>query len=283
MDKAAAAREILLLGALEEARAAALAAGIEIVPLKGAALLELGVFEPGERGMTDADVLVRPRDLEAFEALLGRLGWRPMPDSADAWVKPSVNAAPPAILDLHTGLWHIKDTEGLFRWGLEPGPSGLSLGLPDLFIHAAVHPLLHHGEFGPRALGDCVRIAARAPGSGEKFWAQVARKAGLYGIRAALWPAVRRLAAGPASVPPAALEALRPRGAEKLKAALFEKAAAGKRSSFLEYLLPALQRPGLLLRYAVPERRFMRRRYGAASAALYLLRPLRLLWSVLRR
>ncbi len=282
MDKAAAAREILLLGALEEARAAALAAGIEIVPLKGAALLELGLFEPGERGMTDADVLVRPRDLEAFEALLGRLGWRPMPDSADAWVKPSANAAPPAILDLHTGLWHIRDTEGLFRWGLEPGPSGLSLGLPDLFIHAAVHPLLHHGELTARAVGDCARIAAAAPGAGEKFWAAVVRKAGLYGVRAALWPAVRRLAAGPVPVPEEVIEALRPRGAEKLKAALFER-AAGERSVLLEYLLPVLQRPGLLVRYAVPERRFMLRRYGAASAALYLLRPLRLLWSVLRR
>lgn len=282
MDRAAAAREILLLGALEEARSEALRAGIELVPLKGAALLELGVYEPGERGMTDADVLLRPRDLEAFEALLSRLGWRPMPDSADAWLKPSSNQAPPAILDLHTGLWHIKDTDELFRWGLEPRPGGLSLGLPDLFIHAAAHPLLHHGELTPRALEDCARIAARAPGSGEAFWALVVRKADVYGVRPVIWPAVKRLATGPAGVPPEALAALAPRGAEKIKAAFFEKAAA-EHSSLLEYLLPVLHRPGLLVKYAVPEKRFMLRRYGAASLALHLLRPFRLLWSVLRR
>ena len=100
MDKAIAAREILLLGAFQEARAAALAEGIEIIPLKGAALLELGIYQPGERGMADADLLLRPKDLPGFEALLGRLGYQPMPNSADAWLKPSPNSAPPAILDL---------------------------------------------------------------------------------------------------------------------------------------------------------------------------------------
>ncbi|MCM2266967.1 MAG: nucleotidyltransferase family protein [Elusimicrobiales bacterium] len=282
MDKAAAAREILLLGALAEARAAAAAAGVELVPLKGAALLELGLYQPGERGMTDADVLVRPRDLELFEKVLRKLGYQAMPDSADAWFRPCGGSAPPAILDVHTGLWHIRDTEELFSWGLEPVPGGLRLNLADLFIHAAVHPLLHHGELTARALEDCARLAASAAGSGEKFWALVARKAAVYGLRPALWPAVRRLAAGPAGVPSAALAALEPRGPEKIKAALFEKAAK-KHSTVLEYLLPVLNRPALLVRYAVPEKRFMLRRYGAVSAALYLLRPFKLVWSILRR
>ena len=183
MDKAAAAREILLLEALREARAAAAAAGMELVPLKGAALLELGLYQPGERGMTDADVLVRPGDLELFEAVLERLGYLPMPDSADAWYRPAGGETPPAILDVHTGLWHIRDTAELFGWGLEPGPQGLTLNRADLFIHAAVHPLLHHGELGARALEDCSRLAA---GEGERFWGLVARKAGLYAVRPAL-------------------------------------------------------------------------------------------------
>jgi len=282
MEKAVAAREILLLGALQEARSAALAAGVELVPLKGAALLELGLFQPGERGMTDADVLVRPRDLELFEKVLAGLGYEPMPNSADAWVRPAGEDAPPAILDVHTGLWHIKSTEELFSWGLEPGPSGLSLGLPDLFIHAAAHPLLHHGELTPRALEDCARLAAAAPGNGEKFWGAVARKAAVYGVRAVIWPAVKRLSSGTGCVPAQCLAELEPRGPEKIKAAFFEKAAQ-KHSVALEYLLPALQRPSLLVRYAVPEKRFMLRRYGAASLLLYALRPLKIVWSILRR
>lgn len=277
MDRSVSAREIMLLGALGEARAAAATAGIEIVPLKGAALLELGIYRPGERGMSDADLLLRPKDLEAFEGILRGLGYAPMPNSADAWVKASGGEAPPVILDLHTGLWHIKNTEELFRWGLEPGPAGLALNLADLFLHAAAHPLLHHGELTPRALEDCARIAAAAPGGGEKFWALVARKAELYGLRPVVWPVIMRLGLEEKFSLPFA-----PRGLEKIKAALFEKAARGH-SAPLEYLLPALHRPALLAGYLVPEKKFMLRRYGSASAFSYALRPLRLLLSVLRR
>lgn len=274
----AAAREIMLLAALAELRAAAAGAGVEVVPLKGAALLELGLYRPGERGMADADVLVRPRDLAALERTLSGLGYSPMPESADAWVRPSPGAAPPAIMDLHTGLWHVKDTGALFEWGLEPGPGGPYLCFPDLFLHAAVHPLLHHGELTSRALEDCARIARLAPGGTERFWALTARKARLYGLRPVVWPAVKRLAL----VPEYVREELRPRRAERITAAFFEKAAA-RGSVLLEYLLPALYRPELVLKYAVPSRKFMLRRYGRASAAVYALRPFRLLRSLFRR
>jgi len=282
MDNNSAAREILLLGALAEARQAAAAAGIETVALKGAALLELGIYAPGERGMTDADVLIRPRDLAGFEAVLAGLGFEPMLKSSDAWFRANPGETPPAIIDIHTALRHVVSTEELFKWGVEPGPGGLCLNLADLFIHAAAHPLLHHGELTPRALEDCLRIAMSAPGAGERFWAQTARKAGLYGLRPVIWPVIKRLAAGPLAVPDEALLALRPRGPEKIKAAFFEK-AAGKYSRVLEYLLPVLHRPGTLLKYAVPDKRFMERRYGSASPGVYALRPLRLFLSVFRR
>jgi len=281
MDKAIAGREIILLGAFDEARTVAAEAGIEIVPLKGAAMLELGIYTVGERGMSDVDVLLRPEHLKRFEQILSALGYRPMPNSADAWIRTSGNEAPAAILDLHTGLWHIKRTEELFNWGLEPGPGGLALNLADLFLHAAAHPLLNHGELTPRALEDCARIALHAPGDGEKFWAAVVRKTEIYGLRPVIWPVISRLAAGPLAIPEADLRALEPRGLEKIKAAFYEKAAK-KHSTPLEYLLPVLLRPGLLLKYTFPEKSFMERRYGAASAAAYLLRPLKLIYTVFR-
>jgi hypothetical protein len=142
--------------------------------------------------------------------------------------------------------------------------------------------MLNHGEVTPRALEDCSRIALHAPGDGGKFWAAVVRKAEIYKLRPVIWPVISRLSAGPLAIPEADLKALEPRGLEKIKAAFFEKAAK-KHSTPLEYLLPVLHRPGLLIKYAVPEKRFMERRYGAASAAVYLLRPLKLIYSVFRR
>jgi hypothetical protein len=178
---------------------------------------------------------------------------------------------------VHTGLWHLKDTGELFRWGLEPGPGGLYLSQADLFLHCAAHPLLHHGELGARALEDCARIVLRAACDGEKFWLLAARKAEMYGLRPVIWPVISRL-----NIPVApGLELFRPRGLEKIKAAFFEKAAL-KHSSPLEYLLPALYRPELFLKYAFPDRRFMERRYGKASASAYALRSLRLLRSLFR-
>ena len=280
MDKAIAAREIMLLGALGEARAAAFKDGFEVIALKGAALLELGLYRPGERGMTDVDALVRPQNLLRFEKILAALGFEPMPNSADAWLRPGPGKSPPAIIDIHAGLWHIKNTEELFDWGLEPGPEGLALNLPDLFLHAAVHPLLHHGELSPRGLEDCRRIARKGiEAHGPGFWPSAARKAGFYSLRPAVWTVIRRLLEQ-GDISAAAAAPFSPRGPERLKAVLFEKAAR-KHSTALEYLLPALQRPRLVADYLLPDKRFMLRRYGSASAGAYLLRPFRLLGSIL--
>jgi len=283
MNKAVAAREIMLLGALKEVRSGAAGASIEVAALKGAALLELGFYQPGERGMTDADVLVRPRDQLALEGILKRLGFEPMANSADAWVRSGSVHAPPAIIDLHTGLWHIKDIEELFSRGLEPGPEGLVMNLCDIFLHLASHRLLYHGELDMRSLEDCARVARKGCASGGvEFWARAARKAGLYRLRPVIWPVMARLSGNyPGLLGQDELALFSPRGGEKIKAVLFEKAAA-KHCGPLEYLLPVLYRPGLFFNYLFPERRFMERRYGSASRAAYLARPFRLLAAVIR-
>lgn len=51
------------------------AAGIVVVPLKGAALYRGGIHAPGERSMGDIDLLVRPADLPATKRVLSDLGY----------------------------------------------------------------------------------------------------------------------------------------------------------------------------------------------------------------
>lgn len=56
--------------------------GIALMPLKGAALYELGVYAPGERPMADIDLLVSERALELATRLLTALGYR---DAGTTW------------------------------------------------------------------------------------------------------------------------------------------------------------------------------------------------------
>ena len=50
--------------------------GIAIVALKGAALHEIGIYQPGERPMSDLDLLVRSSDVQATARLLCSCGYR---------------------------------------------------------------------------------------------------------------------------------------------------------------------------------------------------------------
>jgi hypothetical protein len=60
---------------LQRIDADARAAGLALVPLKGAALHALGIYAPGERPMADIDLLVREEDAAAAIQLLLRLGY----------------------------------------------------------------------------------------------------------------------------------------------------------------------------------------------------------------
>lgn len=60
---------------LQRIDAAARAAGLAVVPLKGSALHALGLYAPGERPMADIDLLVRESDAAATIALLQELGY----------------------------------------------------------------------------------------------------------------------------------------------------------------------------------------------------------------
>jgi putative nucleotidyltransferase-like protein len=61
---------------------AARESGVAATALKGAALHQLGLYEPGDRPMADVDLLVRPADVERTASLLMSLGFRL---SAETW------------------------------------------------------------------------------------------------------------------------------------------------------------------------------------------------------
>jgi hypothetical protein len=141
---------------LQRLDAAARAAGVGLVPLKGSALHALGLYAPGERPMADIDLLVHPGDAGRAAGLLRELGYV---DSFAQWkhqvfrpaCEPPVAALgehrdTPVNIELHT---HIHErlplaavdlTATVYPRDAQPGlnayPSQAAL-MAHLLLHAA--------------------------------------------------------------------------------------------------------------------------------------------------
>jgi len=287
MDKTTLARNIMLMEAAREVCAAAHKAGIPVILLKGAALLEQGVCRLDERQMTDVDLLVKPGDLDAFEKIVPDLGYGPLESSSQAWHKILSPEAPPLIIDVHTGLRHVKDPSVLWKTaaGTPAGKYGLVLSLPDQFLHMAAHMLLHHGRLEDRTITDLARLLEYTyrNTARTRFWLQTASLSDLYALSPAVHPVLERLAsAHPGLAGAGELVLFEPRGLGKIKRRFFAKAAR-EHSDLLEYFLPVLHRPELFITGLFPGRKFLKRRYGKDSWTNHLRRPFQLLRNIFYR
>lgn len=70
-------RNQLLLAELRRLLPALRELGVEVLLLKGAALIHRYYHDPGIRPMSDLDIMIRPEDMEAVFALLRERGWQP--------------------------------------------------------------------------------------------------------------------------------------------------------------------------------------------------------------
>ncbi len=123
-----------------------LAEGLRSLPLKGAALAE-GLYGPGERPMSDVDLLVLD-DFAAALDVLRRDGWSVL-ETADHAVSLR-SARTPVLLELHRaaascpGL-HRHDGDGL--WELSRPASGRLARVPgpeDLLVLLSIHAAFQH-------------------------------------------------------------------------------------------------------------------------------------------
>ncbi|WP_081044693.1 nucleotidyltransferase family protein [Xanthomonas translucens] len=132
------------------------AAGVAIVPLKGAALHAQGLYLPGDRPMADIDLLVRAEDAAQVGALLGELGyvaefaqWKHLtfrPAQAQPVASLGEHRDTPINIELHLRIQErlplatVDISERVFprdsRPGLKPYPSNGAL-MSHLLLHAA--------------------------------------------------------------------------------------------------------------------------------------------------
>jgi hypothetical protein len=143
---------------------ALLAAGIDLVVLKGALLAYTVYPNPGARVRTDTDILV-PRDqVDSAVAVLKRLGYKTT-YTVTGMVNPTQHMwvfrgeRPAHIVDLHWSLSHHPAFDGLLSFDslranaipvAGPCPGAIGLCAEDAVLHACIHYFGHHrGEFHP--------------------------------------------------------------------------------------------------------------------------------------
>lgn len=272
-----------VLGAFERERLPALT-------LKGPALGEMLYRDPGLRPFTDLDLLVRAADLSRAVSLLSALGYRDLEDGHSleyrlAWRHSAsfTGAESPGDrlpIDLHWGLLESPgiaptppiDLDEIWERAVKVGAwdqPARTFGPEDLLIYLALHWALHHAFSGFIWGLDLALLLRRS--RGDLDWGAVAERGERWGVRSALYFALREVedqfAVG---VPAAFLARLRPWGLRPVALQWLSR-RKGERLERLDYLVPILltDRSDDLLRAfvsaALPPAGWARFRYGKES------------------
>lgn len=180
---ASAARNMRLFSELGKILRALQAAGIPVIPLKGACLAEAVYGNIALRPMGDADLLVRSRDVPKAVAVLQNVGCTP-DTPFDPVAEQTINHSVPMAgsgrlrLDLHWALvsprdrtrFRPEDVDGIWskaRPGQVAGVSVLMLSPSDLLLHLCLHAAVGHrfSDIGLRSFLDMTRVVERYEGA----------------------------------------------------------------------------------------------------------------------
>jgi len=138
---ASAARNILILKCLERVYPEFQRAGVPFLVLKGASFIGGEYPDPGERIVTDLDLLVGRRDFGKAQTLLGAMGARPLEDGVILH-----EASYERLLYLPVGGLEIAvDVHHAFAH-----PAGFAIDYARVFRDAQPHPLADLGRLGVR-------------------------------------------------------------------------------------------------------------------------------------
>jgi Uncharacterised nucleotidyltransferase len=158
-------------------------AGIEVLLLKGRSIASWLYAERELRTYSDCDVLIAPYAVEAAEAVLGSLGFRPLFDDRrmPAWWREHASTwgdDERLTVDLHRTLPGVG-VNAAATWGALSADAGVvvvaghparTLALPARALHVALHAA-QHGVGWPRPIEDLERALAA---SEDELWLSAA-------------------------------------------------------------------------------------------------------------
>jgi hypothetical protein len=230
-----AARTLYLRATLRQVIEALAQVGVEVIPLKGAALVETVYADPAQREMLDLDILVRPSRLEAATAALVPLGYRPSPSADDAeqtstQLTPDAHHGPALIgeqqlvaIELHrhvtiTGEGCGFDIDGFWQRARLAGDGRhLLLSPEDMLLHVCLHFTRNRlgGSYRRRQTGGALAQicdVARIVESQSPDWERLRATADAYGLGARVFLGLYAARTLGVAIPNSALSALRPAG-----------------------------------------------------------------------
>ena len=194
-------QQVVVTRQLEELLRAFNQAGIDTILLKGTAFWNW-LYEPGERPVSDIDIMVRQGDFDRACKVVQEAGYRHKGESTGrrATERASHNCGffPPRIkekqvfLEVHRRFTHASrydiDAEGLFQRSVQckVGEQGTSrLSPEDNLLHLAIHKSVHNGGFDTdmRNLEDAHRIIQVS----DVDWQVLVERAEGWGCSLVLW------------------------------------------------------------------------------------------------
>lgn len=175
---------LVLDGAVRAAADELAGAGLRVVLLKGAALSRTAYARPGDRPMSDADLLLAPEEASAAAVLLRARGWTLAGDGAEERRYAGHHHLPPlrapgggrSVVELHRD---VLPPGHPFAWGgaevmerarrLDPADAALVPACADLLLHAGLHFAWSHEmrQGAWRAFADVAALVARHESGGR--------------------------------------------------------------------------------------------------------------------
>ena len=275
-----AAKNVVMLAALDEILIEARKKGVEIMLLKGAALIARGVFKPGERDFCDLDLLVREPDYDRCEEMLSSLGYQRTLGAQDEFARgPSGPAGLASAVDLHHQVFQfvpaLAEDPGLI-WessaSLSFGSEKVRVPSPEwLVLTAIANSMLHDGCLSSRAIHDVSKIAAVLP----LDWGRVLDLSARLRLNVLLQAAL-------ANLPLSGLPEIKLSARESIVEGLFLAAAAQRApNKRLQFLLPPALDLSNLKGRIFPDQDFFKARGLKGTWAERIRRPLHLAQSFL--
>lgn len=253
------------------------AAGVDLLLLKGAALVAAQSLDPGLRPMADVDLLVRPKDAARAITTLEGEGWVPAAP-VDASRRAIVHSTPlvrpsGTPLDLHWRSLEGEDDDQAFWTAAVPGVLlGEAVRVPgpaDQLLHTCVHGLRWDWDSPHHWVLDAMTLLGS---SGERLdWDLLARRATQRGVALAVHDALRFVSdAFGAPVPGEVLDSL-----ARAPTARIERWADTARRT-----RPDLRGPLLTFALHVAEHRSLARRGVVPRGPIGLVRAWQLAWGL---